>query len=109
MISLDTLKNAEEARAAIAALREKFELEDEAASLRDFIDIMEERHGEEFEAFFMCVMLRVLLATGLPEIRLDTNSILQSLAGKDSTGDWVEVTTTPGAIVYTLRSNSTNS
>lgn len=95
--------SADMARQRIAELQSEFDLHDENAMLRGVMDAMEERHGDQFNAFFDSIMLRVLMATGLPSITLDTAALFQQVAGKDTTGHYVEIVEAPGNLTYVLR------
>lgn len=96
-------QDAAEAAEWVKRLQDKFDLHNENAMLRGVMDAMEERHGEQFNAFFEAIMLRVLVATGLPHITLDTSDLFQSLAGKDTTGQYVEIVEAPGQLTYVLK------
>lgn len=95
--------DAEEAGIWVGFLQSQFDLHDENAMLRGVMDAMEERHDDQFNAFFDSIMLRVLMATGLPSITLDTAALFQQVAGKDTTGHYVEIVEAPGNLTYVLR------
>lgn len=95
--------DAEEAGIWVGFLQSQFDLHNENNMLRGVMDAMEERHGDQFNAFFESIMLRVLIATGLPSISLDTAALFQQVAGKDTTGHYVEIVEAPGQLTYVLR------
>lgn len=99
-------QSAEEAKAWIAKLNEKFDLVDDAAIGRLLMEKMEERHGDDFNYFFEAIMLRVLMATGLKRIDFDLPDLFAELAGKNTTGHSVEIVESVGQLSYILRDDN---
>lgn len=88
----------DDAIAAVKDLQEKWDLIDDNAVLRSLMEKMEERHGEEFNAFFEATVRQVMLAAGLQQVKIDTSSILLTLAH----GTPMRVREEPGFLVYEL-------
>lgn len=88
----------EDAIAAVKELQEKWDLIDDNTVMQSLMEKMEERHGEEFNAFFEATVRQVMLATGLQQVKIDTSAILLSLAQ----GNPMRVREEPGFLIYEL-------
>lgn len=97
------VRDADAAREQIKRLQEQFDLLDEAAMYRDLIDKMEERHGEDFNAFLNALVMRFLMSTGLPSVTFSLSDLLQQVAGQNTTGHYLDIIEAPGKLTYVLR------
>lgn len=88
----------EDAIAAVKELQEKWDLIDDVAVAETLMGKMEERHGEEFNAFFEATVRQVMMAAGLQQVKIDTSAILHTLA----TGQQMRVREEPGFLIYEL-------
>lgn len=70
----------EEAEKCVAMLQEKFDLVDQNVVLRDLIEKMEERHGEQFNAFFERVIAAFLKAASLKSVTINASDVLRDMA-----------------------------
>lgn len=86
------------AQKLVEVLQKKWDLIDNAAVHESLMEKMEERHGEEFNAFFEATVRQVMLATGLQQVKIDTSAILLSLAQ----GNPMRVREEPGFLIYEL-------
>lgn len=69
----------EEAALLVKALQEKFDLIDDATNTRQLMDIMEERHGQEFERFFEATIMQVMQGSGMSQVIIDTNLVAANM------------------------------
>lgn len=88
----------ESAQRLITLLQQKYDLIDDTAIQQSLMEKMEERHGEEFNAFFEATVRQVMLAAGLQQVKIDTSAILLSLAQ----GNPMRVREEPGFLIYEL-------
>lgn len=65
----------EKAAAYVAELQRKWDLIDEATNARELMDRMEERHGDEFEAFLEATILQIMRGSGMTQVVIDTNEV----------------------------------
>lgn len=93
-----TIETREDAIAAVKELQEKWDLVDDNAVLKQLMEKMEERHGEEFNAFFEATIRQVMVGTGLSQVKIDTSAVLLTLAQAAP----VRVREEPGFLVYEL-------
>lgn len=91
-------QTSEEASGWIDKLREKFDLVDDNQQLRQLMDLMEERHGEEFNRFFEVTIRQVMLSLGINQLRLSTSGMFDSF----TTGPRLVVKEDPGYLTYEL-------
>lgn len=71
-------------------------------TLRLLIERMEERHGEEFNAFFEATIRQVMIGSGMTELRIDTNALQTTILQ----GGSVHVREVPGFLIYELVEDS---
>lgn len=88
----------EEAIATVKELQEKWDLIDDNTVLRQLMEKMEERHGEEFNAFFAATIRQIMIGSGMTELRIDTNAVLLTLAQSAP----LRVREAPGYLIYEL-------
>lgn len=86
------------AQKLVEVLQRKWDLIDQQQVMQSLMEKMEERHGEEFNAFFEATVRQVMLATGLQQVKIDTSAILLSLAQ----GNPMRVREEPGFLIYEL-------
>jgi hypothetical protein len=94
-IKVDSRESAQE---LVKVLQKKYDLIDDNAILRELMDKMEERHGEEFNAFFEATLRQIMIGSGMTELHLDTAGIMQTLI----IGGTLVMTEAPGKIIYRL-------
>lgn len=92
------IETREDAIEAVKQLQEAWDLVDDNAMLRQLMDKMEERHGEEFNAFFEATVRQIMLGSGMTELRIDTSGVLLSLASAAP----MRVREVPGFLIYEL-------
>lgn len=88
----------EEAAAWVKMLQQEFDLIDDVQVAETLMGKMEERHGEEFNAFFEASVRQVMLAAGLQQVKINTSDILLTLA----TGTQMRVREEPGFLIYEM-------
>jgi hypothetical protein len=93
-----TIETREDAIAAVKELQEKWDLIDDVKVAETLMGKMEERHGEEFNAFFEASVRQVMLAAGLQQVKINTSDILLTLA----TGTQMRVREEPGFLIYEM-------
>lgn len=93
-----TIETREDAIAAVKELQEKWDLIDDNTVLRQLMDKMEERHGEEFNAFFAATIRQIMVGSGMTELRIDTSAVLLTLAQSAP----LRVREAPGYLIYEL-------
>lgn len=86
------------AQKLVEVLQRKWDLIDQQQVMQSLMEKMEERHGEEFNAFFEATVRQVMLATGLQQVKIDTSAILLSMAQ----GNPMRVREEPGFLIYEL-------
>lgn len=86
----------EEAQAWVELLQKKYDLLDDNAILRDLMEKMEERHGEEFNAFFEATISAIMEAMNLDELRVSTSAVIYNAAITSG----LVCSEEPGALVY---------
>lgn len=91
-----TIETREDAIAAVKELQEKWDLIDDNAILRDLMEKMEERHGEEFNAFFDATISAIMEAMNLDELRVSTAAVIYNAAITSG----LVCSEEPGALVY---------
>ncbi|WPK30415.1 hypothetical protein SLP22_0063 [Salmonella phage BAU.Micro_SLP-22] len=91
-----TIETREDAIAAVKELQEKWDLIDDNAILRDLMEKMEERHGEEFNAFFEATISAIMEAMNLDELRVSTAAVIYNAAITSG----LVCSEEPGALVY---------
>lgn len=84
------------AQTLVDLLQKKYDLLDDNAILRDLMEKMEERHGEEFNAFFEATISAIMEAMNLDELRVSTAAVIYNAA--ISSG--LVCSEEPGALVY---------
>lgn len=89
----------EEAQAWVELLQQKFDLVDDNTVLRDLMNKMEERHGNEFNAFFETTIKQIMRSNNLTEVKIDTGKVLLSLAMDPAP---LVVSEIPGYLVYRI-------
>lgn len=93
-----TIETREDAIAAVKELQEKWDLIDDVQVAETLMGKMEERHGEEFNAFFEASVRQVMLAAGLQQVKINTSDILLTLAS----GTRMRVREEPGFLIYEM-------
>lgn len=93
-----TIETREDAIAAVKELQEKWDLIDDVKVAETLMGKMEERHGEEFNAFFEASVRQVMLAAGLQQVKINTSDILLTLAS----GTQMRVREEPGFLIYEM-------
>lgn len=88
----------EKAIAYIAELQRKWDLVDENEQLKLLMEKMEERHGDEFNAFFEATIRQVMVGSGMTEVRINTAEVLKTLVESKA----VRVREVPGFLIYEL-------
>lgn len=88
----------EEAQEFVAFLQKRYDLVDDNAVLRQLMEKMEERHGEEFNAFFEATVRQIMIGSGMTELRIDTGAVLLTLAQSAP----MRVSEAPGFLIYEL-------
>jgi len=88
----------EKAQVMVAELQAKWDLIDENAQLRLLMEKMEERHGDEFNAFFEATLRQVMIGSGMTELRINTGAVLQTLVESRP----MRVREVPGFLIYEL-------
>lgn len=88
----------EKAQAEVERLQKQWDLLDENDLLRRLMEKMEERHGEEFNAFFEATIRQVMIGSGMNKVMISTSGVLQTLAGAPA----MRVSEVPGFLVYEL-------
>lgn len=84
------------AQALVDLLQKKYDLLDDNAILRDLMEKMEERHGEEFNAFFEATISAIMEAMNLDELRVSTAAVIYNAALTSG----LVCSEEPGALVY---------
>lgn len=88
----------EKAQAAVAELQQAWDLVDENEQLKLLMEKMEERHGDEFNAFFEATIRQVMVGSGMTEVRINTAEVLKTLVESKA----VRVREVPGFLIYEL-------
>ena len=88
----------EEAAAWVKMLQQEFDLIDDVQVAETLMGKMEERHGEEFNAFFEASVRQVMLAAGIQQVKINTSDILLTLAA----GARMRVREEPGFLIYEM-------
>lgn len=91
----------EKAKAAVAELQAAWDLVDEATNLRELMDRMEERHGDEFEAFLEATILQIMRGSGMTQVMIDTNEV----AANFLTRERLVCREEQGKLIYELAEN----
>jgi hypothetical protein len=86
------------AQKLVEVLQRKWDLINDKAVMESLMERMEERHGEEFNAFFEATVRQVMLASGLQQVKINTSDILLTLAN----GTAMRVREEPGFLIYEL-------
>lgn len=84
------------AQSLVDLLQKKYDLLDDNAILRDLMEKMEERHGEEFNAFFEATISAIMEAMNLDELRVSTAAVIYNAAITSG----LVCSEEPGALVY---------
>lgn len=92
------VEDRESAQKLVELLQKKYDLVDDNAMLRQVMDKMEERHGEEFDAFFGATIRQVMIGSGMTELQIDTAAVMQTLI----LGGTLVCTEAPGKLIYHL-------
>ncbi|QJI52283.1 hypothetical protein [Cronobacter phage JC01] len=94
----DVIDTREKAQAEVERLQKQWDLLDENELLRALMDKMEERHGEEFNAFFEATVRQIMIGNGMTELRINTAEVLKTLVESRP----MRITEVPGFLVYEL-------